>query len=141
MSTKANKAVAQQLFEDVSNQGNLEAIDDIVAEHVLGHDATSSKPKRGSESYRQVAILFQTAFPDAEYRLHDLIAEGDKVVTRWAVQCTHRGTFMGVPPTQKQLRMNGIIIYRLEDQKIVEYWGNCDIHGLMQQLEAIPALE
>jgi len=60
------------------------------------------------------------------------------VAVRWGVRGTHRGTFMGVPPTEKPVSVNGIIIYRLEDQKIVEYWGSFDTLGLMQQLGKVP---
>lgn len=134
MSVEANKAVIQRFFDEVFNQGNLEVVDEIVAEHVLGHDATSPEPKRGLESVKQVVILFQNAFLDPHYLLFDLIAEGDKVVARWGLRGTHRGMFMGVPPTEKPVSVNGIIIYRLEDHKIVEYWGTFDTLGLMQQL-------
>jgi len=44
---------------------------------------------------------------------------------------------MGVPPTGKTVRGDGIIIYRLKDQKIVEYWGSFDTLGLIQQLGAL----
>jgi len=67
--------------------------------------------------------LFHTAFPDASYTIYDLIGESDKVVARWSLTGTHRETFLGVSPTEKQVIVNGIIIYRLEDGKIVEYWG------------------
>jgi steroid delta-isomerase-like uncharacterized protein len=141
VSAEANKAVIQRLFDEVFNHGNLEVVDEIVAENVLGHDATSPEPKHGCESVKQVVTLFQTAFPDARYLLFDLIGEDDRVVARWGLRGMRRGTFMGVPPTEKPVSVNGIIIYRLQDQKIVEYWGNFDTLGLMQQLGIVPAFE
>ena len=99
-----------------ASQGNLEVIDEIVAEHVLSDDAAIDRA-RGRQSFKQVAVLFQTAFPDAHIHLFDLIAEGDKVVARWGLRGTHRYMFMGVPPTDKPVSVDGIIIYRLEEKK------------------------
>ena len=140
MSVEANKAVIQRLFDEVFNQGNLEVVDEIVAEHVLGDDAAIDRT-RSRQSFKQVVVLFQTAFPDAHYPLFDLIAEGDKVVARWGLRSTHRGMFMDVPPTGKPVSVDGIVIYRLEDQKIVEYWGSFDTLRLMKQIGALPATE
>ena len=138
MSIEANKAVIQRLFEEVFNQGKIEVLDDIVAEHVLHHDATSPEPKHESSvSFKQVTHLFQAAFPDANIPLFDLIAEGDRVVARWGLRGTHQGTFMDVPPTDKPVSVNGIIIYRLVDQKIVEYWEAFDTRWVLQQLGTI----
>jgi len=123
-----------------ASQGNLEVIDEIVADHVLGDDAAIERTL-GRQSFKQVAVLFQTAFPDAHIPLFDLIAEGDKVVARWGLRGTHRDMFMGVPPTDKPVSVDGIIICRLEDQKIVEYWGSFDTLGLMKQIGALPATE
>ena len=138
MSTEANKAVISRLFKEVFNRGDVDVIDEIVAEDVLGHDATSDEPRRGRASVKQVAILFRTAFPGAHYPLADLIAEDDKVVARWGLQGIHQAEFMGVAATQQALKVTGIVIYRLAEQKIVEYWGNFDTWGLMRQLGGLP---
>ena len=138
MSAEANKAVIRRLFEDVFNRGDVDVIDEIVAENVIGHDATSDEPKRGRASVKQGAILFRTAFPGADYPLADLIAEDDKVVARWGLQGIHQAEFMGVAPTHRAVKVTGIVIYRLAEQKIVEYWGNFDTLGLMRQLGALP---
>ena len=138
MSLEANKAIIRRLFAEVFNQGDVDVLDEIVAEDVLGHDATSAEPKRGRASVKQVAILFRTAFPDAQYPLADLIAEDDRVVARWGLQGIHQAEFMGVAPTQRAVNVNGIIIYRLAQGKIIEYWGNFDTLGLMRQMGVLP---
>jgi len=66
--------------------------------------------------------------------VEDVIAEGDKVVTRWTIRGTHRGEFMGQPPTGKQVTWSGINITRLVAGKAVEDWVEQDTLGLMQQL-------
>ncbi len=92
MSTETNKAVIRRLFAEVFGAGDVDAIDELFDEDVLGHDATRREPTRGSESVRQVAVLFRAAFPDARFPLYDLIAEDDKVVARWGLQGTHKAS-------------------------------------------------
>ena len=138
MATDANKAVIRRLFAEVFNAGDVDAVAALAAPDVLGHDATSPEPRRGLESVRQVAVLFRTAFPDLRLGVEDLVAEGDKVVARWTLRGTHRGTFMGIPATGKVATTAGIVVYRLAGGKIVEYWGSFDALGLMRQLGAIP---
>ncbi len=82
--------------------------------------------------------MLRNAFPDITYTIEDLIAEGDKVVARWSAQGTHRGDFMGIPPTNKQVRFSEIEIIRVVDGKAVEEWEELDRLGLMTQLGVIP---
>ncbi|MBI4581940.1 MAG: ester cyclase [Planctomycetes bacterium] len=69
----------------------------------------------------------------------DQIAEGDKVATRYTGTWTHRGEFMGIPPTGKDVTVTRIEILRIADGKFVEHWESFDQLGLLQQLGAIPA--
>ena len=133
MSIKENKAIIRRYFDEVWNQGIIEVIDELVARDVSGQDAVIDET-RTIEEVKELVVLFRTAFPDASYTVHDLIAEGDRVVARWSLTGTHRGTIYDLSPTGKRVSVNGILIFRLEDGKIVEYWGKIDYLGLMRQL-------
>ncbi len=137
MLTAANKAIIRRLYEEVFNAGSVDVVADLIEVDAIGHDPTSPKPTQGQGSIRQVAVLFRTAFADLHLTVDDLIAEQDKVVARWTLQGTHQGTFMGVAGTGKEVTTAGIVIYRLAEEKITEYWGNFDALGLMRQLGAI----
>ena len=80
------------------------------------------------------------AFPNLNVTLEDEIAEDDKVVTRWTIRVTpYQGELMGIAPTEKQIELKGITIYRIEaDKKIAEEWERYDNLGLMQQLGVAP---
>ena len=80
------------------------------------------------------------AFPNLNVTLEDEIAEDGKVVTRWTIRGTpHQGELMGIAPTEKQIELKGITIYRIEaDKKIAEEWERYDNLGLMQQLGVAP---
>jgi predicted ester cyclase len=91
-----------------------------------------------AEAARQEAADFRRGFPDVISTIEDLIAEGDKVVARWRSRATHRGDYMGTPPTDKEVEFTGISFYRIEGNKITESWTVEDELGLMRQIGAIP---
>ena len=80
------------------------------------------------------------AFPGYQLIVEDMIAEGDKVAVRGTVKATHAGDPMGIPPTDKQVKVPLSIIYRIAGSKIVEHWMVSDQLGLMQQLGVIPPM-
>ena len=133
-----------QLMEEVFNQGHLEKTEDLVWDDVVSHEAgeelldqdmPGDRDLEGIERFKQVVILFREAFPDVHFWVFDLLAVEDKVVMRWGMQGTHQGKFLGVLATGKKVTGQGIIIYRLEEQKIREYWGIFDVFGLLQQFQ------
>jgi len=71
----------------------------------------------------------------------DMVAEGDKVATRWTMRARHTGHFMGVAPTGRELAFSGTVIDRFVDGKVVEAWETVDMLGLMRQLGATATFE
>ena len=78
--------------------------------------------------------MLRNAFPDIKYTVEDMIEDGDKLVARWSAKGTHKGEFMGIPPTGRQVSFTGIEIIRVKDGKAVEEWEELDRAGLMGQL-------
>jgi predicted ester cyclase len=66
--------------------------------------------------------IIYRAFPDTQFAIDDLIAEGDKVVVRYTYWGTHTGEFIGIAPSGKKLTATAIAIYRIVDGKIKEQW-------------------
>jgi steroid delta-isomerase-like uncharacterized protein len=93
----------------------------------------------GIEDARKSIAALRTAFPDIHFAADDILADGDKVVLRWTCTGTHRGPFLGIPPTGKHVNFIGINIYRLRDGKIVERWAVEDWGSVFRQLGATPA--
>ena len=87
---------------------------------------------------KQIGREMSSAFPDRTVTIEDVMAEGDKVVVRYTMKGTHKGTFRGIPGTGKKFTQGGISIYRIKDGKILESWTMNDNLGLMQQIGAIP---
>jgi steroid delta-isomerase-like uncharacterized protein len=127
MSAEANKIIVRRLWDEVWNRGDLAVADAIFDEAYAAHE-------------KAFVPLIRAAFPDSHHTIEDLIAEGDKVVTRFTWSGTHHGEFEGIPPTGRRISVQGIWIHRLKDGRIVEGrdWGQVDWLGLLRQLGALP---
>ena len=139
MSTEQNKALVRQMVEEVFNQGNVSKADEFLAPNFVEREELPPGIPRDREGVKQLTTMLRNAFPDFKARIDDIVAEGDKVVIRQTWSGTHKGEFMGVPPTGKSVSFGVIDIIRIAGGKGVEHWGQMDSMGLMQQLGAIPA--
>jgi len=135
MSTEENKALVRRVFEEGVVQGKLDAVSEIIAPNYVNHNFPGGP---GPEGFKQVIMMFKSAFPDMGLTIEDMIAEGDRVATRGTWTGTHQGDFMGVPATGKHVTVSYSDIWRLENGKAVENWVQMDILGLMQQLGVAP---
>lgn len=139
--TEINKATEKR-FANAVNTHDPDLISKAVDE-IFDPDVRAGTPMpieaTGPEGVKHVLATLHQAFPDLHISIEDLIAEGDKVVTRERITGTHRGSYMGLPATGKQVAYNEIMIARFADGRIVEYWGVVDVLSLMTQLGAIPA--
>jgi predicted ester cyclase len=139
MSTEDNKALMRRFLEEVFNKQNPAAIDEFISPNHVDHTLPPFLPTTPEGTKRAIG-MFLTAFPDVQLTVEDMIAEGDKVVTRYTSRGTQKGAFMAIPPTGKQMMVSSIIIARFADGKIVEEWGLDDQVGMLQQLGLIPIL-
>lgn len=135
--TAENKAIIQNALEDIWNQGNLDAADKYFTADYVYHAVPEI---HGAEGIKQHVAALRASFHDFHLFLEDMIAEGDKVVSRWTGGGTHSGEFMGVPPSGKQIKITGIIISRIAEGKIVEEWESSDQLGMLQLLGVIPPM-
>jgi steroid delta-isomerase-like uncharacterized protein len=132
--SEENKALALRSWEASNNP---DIIDEVYTPDLVWHDP--DQDIRGSEEAKQFLSMYQTAFPDLNATVEDVIAEGDQVVTRWTIRGTHQGEIEEFgPPTGKQAELQGITIHRFEDGKIVEEWERYDNLSALQQLGIAP---
>lgn len=80
------------------------------------------------------------AFPDGWHEIQDQMANGDTVITRLVGRGMHRGDFVGIPATGRDVTMEGISIHRVVDGKIVEHWAQVDDVALLGQMGVLPPL-
>ncbi len=122
-----------RLVEEGFNRGRVELLDEFIHPDLIEH---SNAPLMGTglEAMKQRLTAVRDAFPDAHLDIEDLAASADKVWWRWRFTATHRGDFMGVPPTGKRVETTGVNIERISDGKIVEHWSFSDRMAVWDQL-------
>jgi predicted ester cyclase len=139
-----NKALIQRYFEefDAAAQDGRGAsvLDEFVAPDFVDHSPSPGFTP-DLEGLKQAYNHFLAASPDGYHIVEDMIAEGDKVMTRVSAYGTQTGELFGIPPTGKQIRMTGIAVHRIANGKIVEHWSELDNLGVMQQLGVVPTPE
>ncbi len=131
-----NKDIVRRFLEEAWNKGNVGAMDELFIRDVVVHGFPLQTP--GLEGFKEGARMYKVAFPDGHAVIEDVLAEGDKVVTRWTYTGTHKGEMMGIPPTGKRVTFTGIIIDRIAGGKIAEHWVEFDMLGVLQQLGVVP---
>jgi steroid delta-isomerase-like uncharacterized protein len=134
-------AVTMRSTYERINKGDIARFGDLLADDFVEHQGAGGPgfppTKEGTLEFFR---MLQAAFPDWRMTVEDLIAGGDKAVARVTVTGTHKGEFLGVPPTGTRVDMQLIDIMRFNGAGLVsEHWGVADMLSLMQQLGVVPA--
>jgi predicted ester cyclase len=126
MTTQENKEFIREYFEALSGKPKTpELVEEYVAEQPL----------------KDHIAMNEAAFPGYALHVEQMIAEDDLVAIIGRASGTHKGPFMGMPPTGKSWDVPLHITYRVKDRKIVEHWLVLDTAAFMQQLGMIPSNE
>ena len=136
MTTDQNKEIVRRFYKEVWNKGNVDFAFEIFAEDYIRHDLRPTEALPGPEVQRKIAADFRAAFPDLEWNVDLILAEGDLVAGRWTARGTNTGPWGSVEPTGKTAQFSGVNIFRFANGKVVEIWNNCDDLGLREQLGA-----
>jgi predicted ester cyclase len=139
MSVEEIKGLGRRVFEEMSKgkEAAMAVIDECYASNVVVYGA-SGLVFHGLKDFKQYISEFYNAFPDFHFTIDDMVVEGDKVAIRETITGTHKGAFMGIPPTNKKVTIWALEIDRVAGGKIVEARGRFDTLGLMQQLGVVP---
>jgi predicted ester cyclase len=142
MSLKDNKELMHNAFEEFNaTKGDITKLHSLYAKYCeptfIAHSVL--RGDANSETVIQAMVKNFVAFPDFKIIADDILAEEDKVVTRYTIQGTHTGTFMGIAGTGKKLNIKGVQIDKIVGGKRVENWDFPDALGLLTQVGVIPA--
>jgi steroid delta-isomerase-like uncharacterized protein len=139
MSAEENAAAARRIVEEGFSQGRLEVFDEVCSPDCVTHDPAEAEDVQGIDAHKERVRMYRTAMSDLAVVFDDVIAEGDKVVSRWSARGTNDGELMGMPATGKSVEITGISIDRFDDDgKLVETWDQWDNAGFMTQLGLAP---
>lgn len=141
MSAKQNKEMVRQIIKewnavngDAARMRSL--FDKYYAPGFVYHDVAAGDTNR-EQTLRDMA-MYLSAFPDLNYSIDDILAEGDKTAIRCTLRATHKGTFRGIPATGKRIVVGQFEMHRIAAGKIAEAWGFSDSQGMMTQLGIVP---
>lgn len=136
MNIEENKQ-AQKKFGEAINSGDLEKLRDLVSEDVIEHDPAPNQGP-GAQGYIDFFSMMRKAFPNMEVAVETMVAAEDKVAFAYTLTGTHKGDFMGVSGTGKDIKARGMQISRFENGKMVERWGSSDELGILKQIGVKP---
>ncbi len=133
MTLEENKAIVARLWQ-ITAAGDASAFGEVYADNVRYHEGGGSE-RNGLEELKAYIGAYFTAFPDMQFTVEDVVAEGDKVFSRVRIQGTNTGEMMGMPPTGKPMDIEWLMsITRIADGKIAEEWEIFNELDMLQQL-------
>jgi steroid delta-isomerase-like uncharacterized protein len=137
MLEEENREFGRRFVDEALKKKNLAALDELVAEDFVELDPLPGQ-EQGREGLKQILAMFFAAFPDLRWTVEEDAAEGDKLWSRFTWRGTHRGDFLGIPATGNQVEVNGVVIDRIVEGKMVDSRILMNELSLMQQLGVVP---
>jgi len=133
MSQIDNKAVVIRFNKEFLEQGNIDVLQELVADDFVNHTAVSPVSNRVDGLIEYVSMLHK-AFSNFRIDIHEQVCENDIVATRKTIHATHSGPIMGRAATGKQVMINVMDFVQLRDGKYIAHWGRNDMMQVIQQL-------
>lgn len=124
----------ERIWIESLNRGDVSAADAVFAPDCVVHITGVAEPLRGIGPWKELMAGFLRAFPDLHLTIEDQLVEGNRVAFRWHATGTHTGPLGEAPPTGKSVVIDGLILDRLADGKVIERWEQWDQSLMLQQL-------
>lgn len=140
MSEDLKKAM-QRLIEEAYNNGNLGVLDELIAPGYRRYQPPMKKVE-GVADYKTFVQEVRSAYSNFKMEIEEILAEGDKTVTRLILSGKHTGKTPTIqaPPTGREVAMKGCTVSAWQDGKVVEEWVYNDYMGLTQQFGVMPLM-
>lgn len=122
------------LLTELWNGGRLEIAEQLYSDQAERTDPNQMEAARGVQQIASYVAEVRAAFPDFKLQITKRIGEGDQIASEWTCSGTHRGTFLGIPPTGRRVEIHGVTLNRLQGGKIAEERVYFDRLSMLQQL-------
>ena len=136
------KQLINRFVEELWNERRLDVADAIFAKDCVTHQLRSGVPAdavpRGPQAIKEHVTGWIASFPDLHFSVEQMLSEGDRVVMQLLMEGTHRGAWLGIPPSGKKMQIRMFTVHRVVQNKIVEDWVLVESLGVFQQLGVIP---
>ncbi|GAA2299976.1 ester cyclase [Nonomuraea roseoviolacea subsp. roseoviolacea] len=135
------KDVIRRIVREVFEQGNVEVVDELLAEDFVDHSLQHARffsTASDREGFKQMALMARNGLSGLKAELDLVVAEGDLVAARVLATGVHDGPLMGVPPTGKPVDLADFHYFRFKNGKVSEHWNQFNALEVMQQLGVVP---
>ena len=145
MSIETNKEIVRRFVEELWNRRKLELADELFDRDCVTHQlrigADPAGATRGPEVMKHHVSEWLASFPDIKFSIEQMLAEDDRVMTQVVARGTHKGAWLGIPPTEKVITILMFVVHRIANGLIVEDWVLLDALGVFQQLGLVASSE
>ncbi|MFW6676477.1 ester cyclase [Lacrimispora sp. AGF001] len=131
--------IVRKFFEEVRSGNNPDYAEKLMAEQVLAHQIISEKEQtvlRSPKDYADHVREMITAYDKFSLEIQEFLVQGNKVYVRWRQVGKHIGEVNGYAPTDLPIIEIASAVYRIDNEKISEYWIQIDRAGIEKQLES-----
>ncbi len=132
------ETLIQRWIAEGWQKGRAAMVDELHAPAFVDHDPAGRRPDR--EGFKQGIAQLYAAFPDFHARIEELVIDtaAKKITVRWRGSGTHRGPFMGHPPTGRKILFKGIEMLHIQRGRITARWGEWDGLDILDQIRTSP---
>ena len=129
-----NEKVVQKIIEAVNRHDVDSEMGYMADDMIYVNDSVGTSDKKG---FREATVIFYAAFPDVNYQVDNMVSQDDTVVVELTITGTHKGEFLGVPPTDRKLNTQVALVLELEAGKVKRWRTYTDMATLMRQIGAM----
>ncbi|WP_264324124.1 ester cyclase [Romeriopsis navalis] len=138
--SQQNKAIALRFAKaGWGTQANWQQVwDEMMAPDVVQHFNDFPDAVVGLDANKAFNQDLFTGFPQLKNTIENVVAEDDVVIYRSTLEGKQSGPFLGIPATNKTVKVNDFTMLKIKDGKINEWWYTTNLLSVMQQLGLAP---
>jgi predicted ester cyclase len=123
-----SRGIVERWFSDLFGRGDLSVVNDLAADDLVVYDAKGMVVAASREQFVSWLRWYLATFTDGEWRIHDVISENDKLAVRYSGETIYRGGLLDIPTRNQRVTEMGMLIFRIEENKVRELWtALCDL--------------
>ena len=137
MSNNTNKNIVTKFIEEVWGKGNFDIASELIGpKYEIKNDPGDPYEFKIIDltTFKQRLAESRRVFPDLHFDIKDVLSEDKKVTVSWFMLGTHKGDLPELPATNKKIRVSGITVYFLSENKIIGHWQVFDRLSMLAQL-------
>ena len=131
------KSVMRRFVDEYQSQGKEDVARELLADNFVDHSASPGLPP-DRDGVLQLFAILRAGIPDLHAEIHQMLLDGDKVITLKTFHGHHKGELFGAAPTGKPIAVDVMDIVRIENGKMLEHWNVVNQLQLMQGIGLAP---